>query len=205
VLHCLNGNLLRALIGFGYLDDPRVRAAVEWEARAVTGEGMERWYRSGTSGPGFRCGVNDGRPCAWGAVKAMRALVAIPPRRRTPLVRRAIGAGIDLLLSRDPSVADYPMPMGDTTPSKLWFKPGFPSGYAADVLQVLEVLAELGRGRDERLQPAIAWLLQQQDGWGRWRNRNAFDGKAAVAIEKQGSPSKWVTLRACAVLAATGT
>ena len=51
VLHCLNGNLLRALIRFGYYDDPRVRSAVEWAARAVTGDGVERWYRSGTSGP----------------------------------------------------------------------------------------------------------------------------------------------------------
>jgi hypothetical protein len=56
VLHCLNGNLLRAMIGFGYLDDPRVREAIEWEARAITGEGHPRWYKSRTSGPGFECG-----------------------------------------------------------------------------------------------------------------------------------------------------
>ena len=204
VLHCLNGNLLRTLIRFGYYDDPRVKAAVEWEARAITGEGMERWYKSRTSGPGFECGVNDGRPCAWGAVKAMLGLAAIPPRRRTALVRKAIEVGTEFLLSRDPSVADYPMPEGDTEPSPLWFKLGFPSGYPADVLQVLEVLSELGRARDPRLEPAHSWLLSQQDEQGRWSNRYAYNRKTTVTIEKQGQPSKWVTLRAYTVLAAAG-
>jgi hypothetical protein len=204
VLHCLNGNLLRALIRFGYLDDPQVQAAVEWEARAVTGDGMERWYASRTSGPGFACGVNDGRPCAWGAVKALRGLAAIPPQQRTALVERAIEAGVEFLFSRDPRVADYPMPVGDTQPSRLWFALGFPSGYAADVLQVLEVLAELGHGRDRRLHPALRWLLGHQDERGRWRNRHAYNHKTTVDIEKQGEPSKWVTLRACTVLAAAG-
>ena len=204
VLHCLNGNLLRTLIRFGYYDDARVKAAVEWEARAITGQGMERWYKSRTSGPGFQCGVNDGRPCAWGAVKAMLGLAAIPPRRRTALVKKAIEVGVEFLFSRDPSVADYPMPEGDTRPSRLWFKLGFPSGYSADVLQVLEVLAELGHARDARLRPALSWLLSQQDEQGRWCNRYAYNRKTTVGIEKQGDPSKWVTLRACTVLAAAG-
>lgn len=204
VLHCLNGNLLRALIGFGYFDDPRVKAAVEWEARAITGEGREGWHKSGTSGPGFRCGSNDGLPCAWGAAKAMRGLAAIPPRRRTRQVRDAIQQGIEFLLSRDPSVADYPMGYGNTEPSSSWFKLGFPSGYVADVLQVLEVLVELGRAGDPRLQPALIWLLSRQDERGRWRNCYAYNGKTVVDVEKQGAPSKWVTLRACTVLAAAG-
>ena len=202
VLHCLNGNLLRALIRLGFHDDPRVKAAVEWEARAITGQGMERWYASRTSGPGFECGVNDGRPCAWGAVKAMRALSAIPPRRRTSLVREAIAIGVEFLFSRDPAVADYPMPVGDSRPSRLWFKPGFPSGYSADVLQILEVLTELGHGRDPRLGPALSWLLSLQDEQGRWRNQHAYTRKTTIEIERQGQPSRWVTLRACTVLSA---
>ena len=151
VLHCLNGNLLRPIIGFGYLDDPRVRAAIEWEVRAITGDGMDRWYPSRTSGPGFACGVNEELPCGWGAVKALRGLAAIPPARRSAAVVAAIETGVEFVFSRDPAVADYPMGYGNTEPSKLWFKPGFPSGYHADVLQILEVLGELGRGSDQRL------------------------------------------------------
>ncbi|MEV5412932.1 hypothetical protein AB0K60_29355 [Thermopolyspora sp. NPDC052614] len=202
VMHCLNGNLLRALIGFGHLDDERVQASVDWAARTITGEGVDRWYPSGSSGPGFACGGNDGHPCAWGAIKELAAFARIPPPRRAPQLQRAIDEGVRFLFSRDPVVADYPMGGGDTVPSRLWFKPGFPVLYAADVLQTLEVLAELGHATDERLAPALRWLKAHQNQWGRWLNRAASNRKLVMDIERQGLPSKWVTLRACTVLRA---
>ena len=200
VIHCLNGNLLRALIGFGWLRDERVQRAIDWQARSITAEGFERYYRSATTGPGFCCAANSGLPCAWGAIKAMSALARVPARERTPLVDRAIQQGVEFLLSRDPSVADYPMGYGNTKPNSSWFKLGFPSGYVADVLQNLEVLCELGMARDPRLQPAVEWLLSKQDRLGRWKNEYAYNGKTWVDFEKQGQPGKWVTLRACRVL-----
>jgi hypothetical protein len=200
VLHCLNGNLVRALIGFGRLDDERLQPAVDWAARAITGEGIDRWYASGTSGPGFACGANDGQPCAWGALKELSALARIPSRRRSPLVRNAVAQGVEFLFSRDPADADYPMGWGNTKPNRSWFKPGFPLAYVSDVLQTLEVLAELGHARDERLTRALAWLEGLQDGDGQWPNRYAYNGKTWIDIERQGEPSKWVTLRACTVL-----
>lgn len=200
-IHCLNGNLLRAAIDFGRLDHPAVKAATEWAARTITGEGVDRWYKSGTSGPGFECAANERNPCAWGAIKEMKALAAIPPRRRTRLVRQAIEVGAEFLLARDPAVADYPMGYGNVKPSGTWFKLGFPSGYICDVLEILEVLGELGRGSDRRLDNAKEWLLTQQDDQGRWRNRRAYKGKTTVEIDRQAQPSKWVTLRAYSVLA----
>ena len=104
-LHCLNGNLAHALIGFGHLGHPVTRAATDWAARTVLGEDVDRWYASGTSGPRFACGVNDNRPCAWGAIKELRALAAIPPVGRTG-ERRAIEHVVEFLLSKDPAVAD---------------------------------------------------------------------------------------------------
>ena len=150
VIHCLNGNLLRALIGFGWLDDPRVGRAIDWQAAAITGEGDIR-FSAYTPGPGFRCGSNDGLPCAWGATKALLGLARIPPDRRSPAVARAIEAAVDFLLSRDPAVADYPMGFGNTRPSGSWFRLGFPSGYVADVLQVLEAVCAAGFAKDPRL------------------------------------------------------
>lgn len=202
VIHCLNGNLLRALIGFGRLDDPRVGRAIDWQARAITGEGVDRWYATAACGPGFACAANERLPCAWGAVKAMGALARIPADRRTPLVRRAIDEGLDFLLSRDPAEADYPAGWGNSRPNRSWFKLGFPSGYVTDVLQNLEVLAELGYARDPRLERATAWLLGRQDAAGRWTNEYAYAGKTWIDIEAQGRPSKWVTLRACRFLRA---
>lgn len=197
VVHCLNGNLLRALIGFGWLDDDRLRRAIEWEARSITGEGFDRYHASGTSGPGFACAVNWKLPCAWGAIKALRGLARIPPRRRSAVVRRALSRGVAFLLSRDPAVADYPT---GSNVSSSWFKLGFPSGYVADVLQNLEVLGELGHADDPRLSRAIDLVLSKQDGEGRWRNEYAYRAKMWLDVDPPRAPSKWVTLRACGVL-----
>ncbi|MEX2203596.1 MAG: nitrogen fixation protein NifH [Actinomycetota bacterium] len=197
VYHCLNGNLLRAVIGFGYLDDPRTQGSIGWEARSIVGEGFEGYHRWGTSGPGFSCAINGTLPCAWGANKALRGLTRIPARRRTALVRRAIDSGSKLLLSIDPSTAEYPT---DTKVSGSWFKLGFPLGYVGDVLETLEALADAGRAKDPRLGNAIEWVLSLQDDRGRWRNRHAYNKKTWGEVEPQGAPSKWVTLRACAFL-----
>jgi hypothetical protein len=201
VAHCLNGNVLRALIGFGWLDDERVQRSVAWQAAAITGEGDIRWYRSATSGPGFACAVNEQLPCGWGAVKATLALARIPPQRRTPAVRAALDAGVDFLLSVNPATAAYPMGWGNTRPSGSWFKLGFPAGYVADVLQVLEGVCEAGQGADPRLRPALDWLIARQDGSGRWANQYRYPGKMHVDVDTGRGPSRWVTLRACRVLA----
>lgn len=201
VLHCLNGNLLRALLGFGYADDPRVQRAIEWQAGSITGEGFSDYFPSGTSGPGFACAINEGDPCAWGAIKALRGLARVPATLQSPLVRKALRQGTAFLLSRDPAQADYPR--GSAPISRNWFKLGFPSGYVADVLQNLEVLAELGHARDRRLRPALDWLLAKQNADGRWRNEHRYGSQLWTSFEPgtRGS-SRWVTLRACRVLKA---
>ncbi len=84
-----------------------------------------------------------------------------------------------------------------------WFKLGFPSGYVADVVQNLEVLIELGHGRDARLSNAIDLVLSKQDADGRWRNEYRYRNKLWVDLDEPKAPSKWVTLRACSVLRAT--
>ena len=201
-IHCLNGNLLGALIGFGRLEDTCVQRSIEWQARAITGEDFTHYYRSGTSGPGFRCGSNEQHPCAWGAIKGLRALARIPPERRAPYVDSAIQQGIAFLFSCDPASAAYPAGWGNAQPSPFWFKLGFPSGFVADILENVAVLCALGFAKDTRLAGAVAWLLGKQDPSGRWQNESAYAGKTWAELDKQGQPSKWVTLRACSVLKA---
>ncbi len=196
-LHCLNGNLLYALAKLGYAGDRRVQGALAWQVNAITGEGDVRFYDAGTSGPGFACGVNLGQPCGWGAVKAMKALAAVPAAQRTPAMQRAIEVGVDFLFSRDPAVADYPY---TERVSSHWFKFGFPLSYWSDVLETTAVLAELGYGGDARLAPAIDLILSKQDAQGRWKLENSLNRKMWIDIEQRGKPSKWVTLRALRVL-----
>ena len=199
VIHCANGDLLRALVDFGYLDDPRVRGALNWTVEAVLGAGKPEYRKSGTSGPMFACGVNGGLSCAWGAVKALRALAAVPPRRRSRAMRSAIDAGLEFLLQHDLARADFPTA---TTVSRRWFRYGFPASYSADVLELLLALAELGRASDPRAASGIEVLLSKQDEIGRWRLETTLNGKMLVDIEDKGEPSKWITLRALRVLTA---
>jgi hypothetical protein len=200
VAHCLNGNLLRAYLGFGWIDDERVQRSIAWQAAAITGEGDITWYRSATCGPGFACAVNEHLPCGWGAVKAVLALARVPAGQRPASVTQALRTGVEILLSVDPSTAMYPMGWGNTKPNGSWFRLGFPSGYVADVLQAMEAVCEAGAAADQRLEPAVDWLLAQQDAGGRWANRYPYAGKMHVDIDRAGAPSRWVTLRACRVL-----
>jgi hypothetical protein len=208
-VHCLAGNLGAALADLGYMDDPRLHAALDIQARMITGEGMadqtdkdtlERYYAY-TPGPLFACGPNMGLPCAWGAIKAMLALGKIPTSNRTPVINTAIDKGINFLLSHDPSVADYPFGRGDK-PSSSWFKFGYPIGYVSDVLQNLEVLSSLAKITDPRLTTSLESLLRKQDTQGRWNMEYSLNGKMWSDIEKKGQPSKWITLRAIRVLKA---
>lgn len=194
---CLNGNLLHALSHLGYADDPRVRAAFDWLAQAITGQGGVVFYKSGTAAPGFVCGASVGKPCGWGAVKALKALSAVPSEQRTRLMKRAIQTGVEFLFSRDPAEADYPY---TERVSSTWFKFGFPLSYWSDVLEIVAVLTELGYGSDPRLANAIHFILSKQDDRGRWKLENSLNGKMWMDIEKKGQPSKWVTLRALRVL-----
>ena len=59
-------------------------------------------------------------------------------------------------------------------------------------------------GTSKQVRPCLHhardWLLSKQDAAGRWRNEYAYTGKTWVDVDRQGAPSKWVTLRACHVL-----
>ena len=203
VIHCLNGNLTYALLALGRpLEDGRLQQALDWQAGAILGEDVT-YYASGTTGPGFGCVANRALPCAWGAVKALKAFGLLPPEARTPRIQRAIDAGVDFMFSRDLARADYPY---QERISSNWFKFGYPLSYTSDILEALEVLARLGRARDPRLAHAIEFVRQKaEDSQGRWKLEHTLNGKMWVDIEQKGKPSKWVTLRALRVLRAAAT
>jgi hypothetical protein len=201
-IHCLNGNLLAALITFGWANDERVQRSIRWQALSITGEDPDfAYYKSGTSGPAFQCGSNHGLACAWGANKALRALVMLPKETRGPEVERAINVGAEFMLSRDPAIAGYPY---YNHVSSNWRHFGLPISYWSDVIETLENLTALGFRADPRLDNAFALVLEKRNEEGRWLLENTINGRTRVAIETKGEPSKWVTLRALTVLRRAG-
>lgn len=80
-----------------------------------------------------------------------------------------------------------------------WEKLGFPLMYQTDVLEIMEILVNLGV-RDQRMEAAKDLLVQKRRTDGKWYLENTFNGKMLVDIEKKGEPSKWLTLKATCVL-----
>lgn len=201
-IDCLQGNLCSALLDLG-CEDPRLDLAFDWMARTVTGDGLapssdntakERYYAY-KCGPGFACGANNGRSCAWGAAKVMLAFSRLPESRRTPGINKAIRQGIEFLFSVELSSAQWPSGYSDK-PSSNWWKFGFPLFYVSDLLQISEVLVSLGYANDLRMKKVIQVVLQKQDQQGRWQLEYDYSGKTWVEFGKKKQPNKWTTLRA---------
>ena len=195
VIPCLTGNLVWSLIHLGMLDDPRVQRGVEWittyqrfddsEDEAPTGWPYDRWE------------MCWGRhTCHMGAVKALKALAAIPPELRSPEVERTLAQGTEFMLRhhvhrRSHDLAKVSRPG--------WLRLGFPLMYQTDVLEILEILTALGC-RDERMQEALHVVAGKADAQGRWKLESTFNDRFLVPIESKGEPSRWVTLKALRVL-----
>jgi hypothetical protein len=225
-IDCLQGNLCWALLQLG-CDDARLDKALDWLARSVTGEGIapanepqadrnrqaaqekrasrgeqSRYYASLKCGPCFACRINNSQPCAWGGVKVMLALAAIPVDRRTPQIERAIAAGTDYLLSIDPATAAYPTTDGKA-PNRSWWAFGFPIFYVTDLLQLAEAMINLGLADDPRLANLLALIANKQDEESRWKLEYVYGSKTWGSFGRKGQPNKWVTLRAARVLQRT--
>ena len=183
-IDCLNGNLIHAFYRLGWGQDERVQSAVRQLCVAI-------------SRNHFECSANAKLPCAWGAVKALKAFAAIPSDERTGEVKSAIEETAAFLLSRDLVVADYPCP---ERVSSTWLKFGFPTSYSTNVLEALHVMADLGYGARPALKDTIRFVLSKQDSQGRWKMESSLNGKMWVDIEAKGKPSKWVTLQAVQTL-----
>lgn len=205
---CLQGNLCWALLELG-CDPEELQNAFDWMARSVSGEGVapitdrkaELRYYAGKCGPVFACGSNNKLSCAWGGVKVMMALGNLPPKYRTPLIKRAIRMGAEFLLDGDPAKAGYPNGYS-SKPSGNWWKFGFPVFYVTDLLQNVEALAKNGMGGDPRLKEAIALICSKQDEKGHWQLEYDYTGKTWVDFGPMKAPNKWVTLRALRTLKA---
>ncbi len=209
---CLSGNLGAALLDLGFWGDERLMRALEVMARFSTGEGVAppddkqvplHYLKSASCGPGFRCSANDRQPCAWGAVKVLRALARVPRASRTEAMQAALDAAVDFLFSVDPATASYPAGYSDK-PSQSWFRFGFPLFYVTDVLQIAEALTDAGYGGDARLANTHEFILGKRDSADRWRMEYSYNGKTWADAEVRGKPSKWVTLRAMRVLHRAG-
>jgi len=196
VIPCLTGNMAWSLIRLGYADDLRTADAISWITRYQRADdGIERVPEGETERRLFSacCGRHT---CHMGAAKALKALAAVVPKKRTPDVLKKIDELAEYFLVHHIYKKSHSL---DEISRPGWLKLSFPLMYQSDLLELLLIFSELGI-KDPRLDDALAVLIQKRGPDGKWLLESSLNGKTNVSIEKKGLPSKWITLRAMQVL-----
>lgn len=196
---CYTGNMARALIRFGYGDDPRVRKALDWlVATAHPRGGWSCW----TFGDGPAKGRNLD---SW---EGLSAFAAYPRSKWTSAMQACVERGAEYYLERELH--------RQGSRYAPWYRFHWPVHYYYDLLVGLEILTALGFSDDKRLEAALSVLRKRRRGDGRW-NLDAVHPDVAGAMqtwyaqhptrrptplqfEQVGRPSKIITLRALTVL-----
>lgn len=195
VFPCLTANMIWSFIRLGYLKDPRVLKGIDWITKYQRFDdgiikGPEGW-------PYDRYKSCWGRhTCHMGIVKSMKALSEIPGPERTKDIKNMLQKGTEYLLKHHIYKKSHNL---DQVSKPKWLKFGFPLMWGTDVLEILEILTDLGY-RDKRMQESIDLLISKQDDIGRWKLENTYNGRFQVDIENKGKLSKWITLKALQVL-----
>ncbi|MDG6953661.1 MAG: hypothetical protein JRN33_01580 [Nitrososphaerota archaeon] len=196
--HCLIGNTARALLKFGYADDPRVRSALDLLVRRQKPDGGWHCFPSKT-------GTID----AW---EGMSAFAAYPRQKWSRGMKATVERGAEFFLERRLS--------RQGSRYEPWLRLHFPYHYYYDVLVGLEFMTALGYGDDHRMKPAISRLERKRGEDGRWaldaahpdfhderwpRWRSKYENQyTPFSLERPGHSSKMITLRAMTVMKRLG-
>jgi hypothetical protein len=190
---CTTGNTARALVQFGFADDPAVVRSFGW---------MEK-NRSHLGG--WSCFGSGRNLDSW---EPLSAFAVYPKSKWTAGMQRAVEEGAEFFLQRElHKQGDHYEP---------WYRFHYPVHYYYDLLVGLDLMTALGYGEDPRMRPALDVLRKKRRRDGRWNldavhpdveggNAEWFakhpkDRPTPFALEKVGEPSKMITFRAMRVL-----
>ena len=188
---CFWGNLMYYAAHAGRLDDRRLQDIVQFLIRDITTHGG-------------KCTHNGGLACAWGVVRNLWGLAAIPPSQRTAEVNQAIETGIAFLLDTHALMqADYPFPDGGKI-HPMWFELNYPLFYQVDILFTLQALADLDVLDHPGAQTALNWLEQLRGEDGHWHGRNQYRSRTYKQLGHADDIHRWVSLRAARILQQAG-
>lgn len=196
VIPCLTGNMVWSLIHFGYLDDPRLKKAIDWMIHFMPiNDGVEENPQMPPYDKYETCWGKH--TCFMGAVKVLKGLSAIPEAQRTKETNDTINKIVEFVLAHHIYKHSHDI---NKTAKPGWLKFSFPLMYQTDVLEIMDILTGLGV-KDSRMDDALDLILAKRDDMGRWRTDNtSITDRLLIPIGQKGEPSKWITLRAARVL-----
>jgi len=194
---CTTGNCARALVRFGYADDPRVRGAFEWMDKNSAPKG------------GWSCFGSGRNLDSW---EPMSAFAIYPKEKWTKSMTNVVEKAAEYFLEKELHAqgAHY----------EPWYRFHYPVHYYYDLLVGLDFMTALGYGGDRRLDHAVEVLRKKRREDGRWNldavhpdveggvanwyRSHPRDAPTPFALEKVGEPSRMITLRALVVLKRLG-
>ncbi len=193
--YCYTALILRSLIHFGYLQDPRTQKIIEF---FIENYDSENGGWPCQAYPINTAGVFPAN-CFMGGVKPLLTFSKISENDRSPELQQIIDQEIETYLQN--YVYKYLRDKeGNRKAKSGWTRFGFPLFYQSDALEALDMLTAF-KVRDERMQPALDLVIKAQQDDGTWLLKNSVaNGKMWIDIEEKGKPSKWITLRAMRVL-----
>jgi hypothetical protein len=184
---CFWGNLLRYALHAGLSEDARVEKIIHFTALGL---------QESLCG----CEHNGGYQCAWGFVRALWGLAAIPEAHRTNETNEAITQGVKFLLNSFHLIeADYPTKENGSINS-LWFKLNFPLFYQVDILFTLRVLDELNLLDHPGAKAALDWLEQCRGRHCYWPGASPFRQRTWLELGNREDTDRWVSIQASLIL-----
>ena len=181
---CFWGNFLRYQLHCEQFEEPNIQKVISLLIREIEKDGA--------------CRYNFDKPCAWGLIRGMWGLAAIPSTKRTPQVQHAIQHGLEFILERYSLLkADYPY---QEKIHRSWFSLNFPIFYNSDILFTLRVLDELDALDHPAAHQALDWLRSKQLKSGLWRGACPARNRTYAFTAGQDTVDTWATLHALTVL-----
>jgi len=187
-LFCITGNLARVLIKLGYQENKHVKNALNWLVEHQKEDGGWHCFNS-------KRGTLD----CW---EALSAFAALPKQRWTKSIKNSVEQGAEFYLQKK---------LHNEGNCEPWFRFHYPVHYYYDILVGLDTITALGYADDKRLAFALKHLRKKRIE-GRWILDAIHPDIAPndpyqltspfyrFALERQGRPSKWITLTALKVL-----
>lgn len=175
---CTHARIVRFLIQFGYGEDPRLRAAIDWLLSAARADGM------------WDCGAPSRPGCLRATLDALRVSALDPEAAAHPATSRGAAVVCELLM--EPRMHRYHVGHEWTDLEYPYF------GYG--LVPTLDSLTRLGYAQAQpEISAALDYLLSRRLLGGVWPLDSA-PYRLPLELGQPGSPSKWITLDVLRVL-----
>jgi hypothetical protein len=177
------------------MSDERVQKGIDWMVRYQRFDDAVEEAPSGWPYDKFeKCWGRH--TCTMGVVKVLKALAEIPDGQRSLEVTKTIDTAVDYLMKHQIYRRSHDL---SKVAKRDWLEFGFPLLWKTNVLEIAEILLNLGH-KNEIVRDVVDMVISKQNDSGQWVLEDTFNGRFWTNIESKNKPSRWITLNAVRVI-----